>query len=71
MASGPLSPFRGFGTSPFQSVRREMNRRFDDRPGAPASVATSVKAGMLMPRLDVRERSYRSPLQASASGQGS
>ena len=69
MARNPLSPFRGggglmgsgFGSDPFMSLHREMNRLFDDvSRGAMGQMPSgqgqgSEGAGMLMPHMDVSE----------------
>jgi HSP20 family protein len=65
MARNPLSPFRSgglgagsFGSDPFLSLHREMNRLFDDvfrgTPSqAPSIWGQSGESGMLMPQVDV------------------
>ena len=67
MARNPLSPFRtgglaegGFGSDPFMSLHRQMNRLFDDVfRGAtgqmPSGQEQGGEGGMLMPQMDVSE----------------
>lgn len=66
MARNPLSPYRsgglmggGFGSDPFLSLHRDVNRLFDDlfRGGQTptSSQREGAEGGMLMPQMDVSE----------------
>src|SRR3954464_10640698 len=67
MARNPLSPFRGgglmgggFGSDPFLSLHRDMNRLLDDffrgsTGQMPSSQGQGGEGGMLMPHVDVSE----------------
>ena len=67
MARNPLSPYRsgglmggGFGSDPFLSLHRDVNRLFDDLFRGTGQMPTSsqregAEGGMLMPQMDVSE----------------